>query len=219
MTFDQATPPDHPESAFSKEIQQNRQKFGKTFKEQLGPWITEKQNDPVRIMSVGCGLGLEMKVLDDLFPQASVLIGIDIDDVSIDAARALFASEGTDSRIQFKTADACTDGAWEHEKNSQYDLILIRSPNLLTWNNNRDPILSPNWRIIFQYAYRNLSPNGILYITVGSSFGTDNLNTDESNAIKGFFDEMEIAYQEEENRNPQQKNYAEQIIFIAKKDS
>lgn len=82
------------------------------FTRRLGPALAEipdvhaaLAHPGARIVDVGCGCGWSSLALARAYPDASVL-GVDVDQPSVDAARAAAAAEGLSERVQFVVAEA-----------------------------------------------------------------------------------------------------------------
>jgi SAM-dependent methyltransferase len=60
---------------------------------------------PPRVLDLGCGLGASSVALARAYPRATVL-GVDLDESSVDAARAAAAEAGLADRVSFVVGDA-----------------------------------------------------------------------------------------------------------------
>lgn len=84
------------------------------FEQQLGPAMTGVpqvdgvlSRDGVLVADVGCGMGWSTIALARAYPTASV-VGLDIDEPSVDAARANAAEAGVADRVSFRLAEGET---------------------------------------------------------------------------------------------------------------
>jgi ubiquinone/menaquinone biosynthesis C-methylase UbiE len=58
-----------------------------------------------RVLDIGCGLGWSSVSIAEALPQVTVL-GVDLDDASIAAARSIAGRVGVDDRVRFEATDA-----------------------------------------------------------------------------------------------------------------
>jgi len=84
------------------------------------PDVQAKLNsgDPVRIAEIGCGEGLASITLARAYPNIEV-VGYDLDEASIAAARKACVAAGLDDRVQFELRDAADPAI-----TGNFDLVL-----------------------------------------------------------------------------------------------
>jgi 2-polyprenyl-3-methyl-5-hydroxy-6-metoxy-1,4-benzoquinol methylase len=93
----------------------------------LGPWIEALPDvharllaePPARAVDMGCGAGVAAVELAKRYPQA-IVDGIDLDEFSIDLARANARAAGLDGRVRFHVRHAADSGL-----DGPYDLITM----------------------------------------------------------------------------------------------
>src|SRR5205823_14375741 len=79
--------------------------------------LIERLQSGIRVLDVGCGLGVPTILLAEAFPN-SAFIGVDPHVESIRGAKVAAAEAGVGQRVQFRVGDATSyDGS--------YDLVLF----------------------------------------------------------------------------------------------
>ena len=74
---------------------------------------------PPRVLDLGCGLGASSVALARAYPRATVL-GVDLDEASVAAARGAAAEAGVADRVTFMVGDAAQAGS-----GAKFDLVTI----------------------------------------------------------------------------------------------
>lgn len=82
------------------------------------PDVDERLRPGARVADVACGFGWSSIALARAYPELTV-DGFDLDEASVEAARANAASEGVGDRVRFQVADAAELGG------AEYDLVLV----------------------------------------------------------------------------------------------
>jgi SAM-dependent methyltransferase len=105
---------------------------GATFDRALAGWIAAMPDIDQRlrtgpgaaVLDVGCGVGRSSLALARAYPDVTVR-GIDLDDASIDEARAAAARAGLADRVTFAVADAARRSDLDDAIAGRYDLVMI----------------------------------------------------------------------------------------------
>lgn len=79
--------------------------------------LTERLESGIRVLDVGCGLGVPTIMLAEAFPN-STFVGVDYHDESIRLAAAAAVEAGVSDRVQFEVADGTS-------YSGTYDLVLF----------------------------------------------------------------------------------------------
>lgn len=79
--------------------------------------LVEQLRSGIRVLDVGCGLGVATVLLAEAFPN-STFVGVDYHEDSIRRAVAAAAEAGVTSRVEFRVGDATSYGG-------SYDLVLF----------------------------------------------------------------------------------------------
>uniref|UniRef100_A0A1I7TY43 Methyltranfer_dom domain-containing protein n=1 Tax=Caenorhabditis tropicalis TaxID=1561998 RepID=A0A1I7TY43_9PELO len=113
------------------DFEEMQQKFAKVTSENhiipslvpaIGNGIQERLQSGIRVLDVGCGSGIQVKLLAEHFPN-SHFIGLDITEKAIEAARLLKKSDGSDfENLEFLVADA---GDMPKSYTDSFDLVLL----------------------------------------------------------------------------------------------
>jgi 2-polyprenyl-3-methyl-5-hydroxy-6-metoxy-1,4-benzoquinol methylase len=77
------------------------------------------QKDSARVLDVGCGYGWSTVALAQAFPRAQV-VGVDVDEPSIDEARRHAKQMGVDDRVTFTTAHAA-----DVDLGDEFDVVFV----------------------------------------------------------------------------------------------
>lgn len=104
--------------------------------------------EPLHILDVGCGTGSSSVALAERFPSVRVL-GVDLDQASIDEARTRAERQGVADRVEFAPADAAT-----LELDQRFDLAVI----LEALHDTADPVG------VLAAVHRALAEGGVLLV-------------------------------------------------------
>lgn len=111
-------------------------------------------NPDLRILSIGCGFGFELKGLQQLFSDAYIE-AIDRDEEMVHGARQENPQFPAD---RINVADATRR---ESLGNQGWDLIVIRNPNVSVYANS----INRNWERVFKNSLDAIKPGGFLFLT------------------------------------------------------
>ncbi|CAP26841.1 Protein CBG06551 [Caenorhabditis briggsae] len=117
--------------AVYSDFEEMQQMFAKTTSEgyvissmipDVGHGIQEKLEAGIRVLDVGCGGGLHVRLLAEHFPN-SKFVGLDITQKAIEAARLVKKSDGTAFKnVEFVVGDA---GSMPKSYTDSFDLVLL----------------------------------------------------------------------------------------------
>jgi SAM-dependent methyltransferase len=99
-----------------------------TFRHGLGEWMTHLPDVAARlrgggtILDVGCGVGWSTLALAEAFPDCEV-VGVDLDEASIDDARRHAAAAGVGERVRFVRASVLDEPLLRRWSRDGYDLV------------------------------------------------------------------------------------------------
>ena len=113
------------------DFEEMQQKFAKATSEKhvipslvpaIGHGIPERLVSGIRVLDVGCGGGLHVRLLADHFPN-SVFVGLDITEKAIEQAKLHKKSDGSDFKnLEFVVGDA---GNMPKDWTDSFDLVLL----------------------------------------------------------------------------------------------
>jgi 2-polyprenyl-3-methyl-5-hydroxy-6-metoxy-1,4-benzoquinol methylase len=129
--------------------------------------LVERLESGIRVLDVGCGLGVPTIMLAEAFPR-STFVGVDPHEESIHAARVAAAEAGVEDRVQFEIGDATSyDG--------RFDLVLYFD----AVHDFGDPVGA------LAHARGALAPGG--RVVAVEPFAEDTLEANLANPIAGVF--------------------------------
>lgn len=131
--------------------------FGRIFADHLLPVIEAEGVDIQHIISVACGMGLELGALMRLLPHAQYL-GVDSNEGAI--AHANNFNEYKD-RAKFIVADLRDENSLAGHA---ADLLMIRNPQIARDSKFVDTQIK-DWEAIFRNSLSVLQPGGIVYLS------------------------------------------------------
>ncbi len=131
------------------------------------PGLLQRLEAGIRVLDVGCGLGVPTILLAEAFPN-STFVGVDYHEESIRQAKAAAVEAGVTDRVQFREADATSyDGT--------YDLVLFFD----AVHDMGDPIGA------LAHARAALRPGG--QVVAIEPYAEDTLQANLDNPIAGVF--------------------------------
>lgn len=104
----------------------NRPKFRHQLPEWLGhlPDVSARLAHGGTILDAGCGVGWSTVALAEAFPECAVL-GVDLDESSIDDARRHAAAAGLSDRVTFVQANVADGRALRRHAEDGFDLVTV----------------------------------------------------------------------------------------------
>jgi 2-polyprenyl-3-methyl-5-hydroxy-6-metoxy-1,4-benzoquinol methylase len=129
--------------------------------------LIEQLQSGIRVLDVGCGLGVPTILLAEAFPN-SIFVGTDYHEESIRQATAAAAEAGVSDRVTFEVADATSYAG-------EYDLVLFFD----AVHDFGDPVGA------LAHAHSRLAPGG--RVVAIEPYAEDTLEANLANPIAGVF--------------------------------
>lgn len=129
--------------------------------------LIERLESGIRVLDVGCGLGVPTIMLAEAFPR-SVFVGVDYHEESVRLATAAAVEAGVADRVHFEVADATSYGG-------EHDLVLFFD----AVHDFGDPVGA------LAHARSVLAPGG--QVVAVEPFAEDTLEANLANPIAGVF--------------------------------
>ena len=86
------------------------------------PGLPEKLADGARVLDIGCGIGWSSVYIAQAYPGASVL-GVDLDEHSIDTAKKVAEEEGVGDRVTFELRDVGTLSGAGYDVATMFEML------------------------------------------------------------------------------------------------
>ncbi len=86
------------------------------------PGLPEKLAGGARVLDIGCGIGWSSVYIAQAYPDATVL-GVDLDEHSIDTAKKVAEEEGVSDRVTFELRDVGTLAGAEYDVATMFEML------------------------------------------------------------------------------------------------